>query len=56
MRGKHSKSRRMVEEEEVPRAFRNDNKAYENKQGNTKKKKNNGLRILGKVILVLIII
>lgn len=57
MRGKHSKSRRMIrDEEETPRAFRKENKEYENGAKKVKKKKNKGLRIFGKILLVLVII
>lgn len=54
MKGKYSKGKRMVEEEEIPRAFRKkeDNKS----KGMSKKKKNKGLKIFGKIVLVLVII
>lgn len=56
MRGKHSKSKKTVqEEEEIPRAFRKNNNNNENKNTG-KKKKNKGYRIFGKIVLVLVII
>lgn len=56
MRGKHSKSKKTVqEEEEIPRAFRKNNDNNEDKKTG-KKKKNKGLKIFGKVVLVLVII
>ena len=56
MRGKHSKSKKISqEEEEIPRAFRKNNNNNENKNAG-KKKKNKGLKIFGKVVLVLVII
>lgn len=57
MRGKHSKSKRMIrDEEEMPKALKKENKEYEKRKGKAKKKKNKGLRIFGKIILVLVII
>lgn len=56
MSGKHSKGKRMSNEEEMPRAFRKDNIESINKTIKTKKKKNKGLKIFGKIILVLVII
>lgn len=56
MRGKHSKGKRMIDDEEVPRAFRKDSTRYENRTGKVKKKKSSGLKIFGKVVLVLVII
>lgn len=56
MRGKHSKSKRMIDEEEVPKAFRKSSAGYENRTGKTKKKKSSGLKIFGRIVLVLVII
>lgn len=55
MRGKHSKPKRTVQEDELPRAFRKNNDYYGNKNAR-KKKKNKGLKIFGKIVLVLVII
>lgn len=56
MRGKHSKGKRMSDDEEVPRAFRKDSVGFENRTEKTKKKKSSGLKIFGKIVLVLVII
>lgn len=57
MKGKHSKSKRVIrEEEEIPRAFKKENSVYETGTRKIKKKKNGGLRIFGKILLVLVII
>lgn len=53
MRGKHSKAKRMIEDEETPKAFRKDKIEYGNKKVKTK---NTGLKIFGKIVLVLVII
>ena len=53
MQGKHSKSRKEVEEE-VPRAFRKDNE--KNNKNKKSGKKNSFLKILGKILLVILII
>lgn len=58
MRGKHSKTRKIVEdEEELPRAFRKENNQYEKKTSKiSNKKKNRGLRIFGKIVIVIVLI
>lgn len=54
MKGKHSKEKRIVEEEEIPRAFRKNDTNIRTEK--SKKKKNRGLKIFGKIVLVLVII
>lgn len=55
MSGKHSKPRRMVEEDEVPRAFRKEKTENTNKSRKTKKKKS-GLKIFSRIVIILVII
>ena len=57
MGGKHSRGYRTnysSDEDEMPRALRRDTQRNNSKR--TRKKKNKGLRIFGKIVLVLIII
>lgn len=57
MSGKHSKPRRMIEEDEVPRAFRKEKVQSTNMNRTRKaKKKKSGLKIFSKIIITLVII
>lgn len=55
MSGKHSKPRRMIEEDEVPRAFRKEKTENTNKSRKPKKKKS-GLKIFSRIVITLVII
>lgn len=55
MSGKHSKPRRMIEEDEVPRAFRKEKTENTNRSRKTKKKKS-GLKIFSRIVIILVII